>query len=606
MSEVNKRDLLLKFAKFGLVGVTNTVLSLLIYYLLLQAGTNYLVASATGYILSSIVGYLLNRAWVFRKKKDGIKKTIGRYYLVYGSSLLLNLLCMFFFVKVVGISDKFAPIITVVITTIYNFVLSNNWVFRDKKISLSLALEWMKRHKTVSALWLAVMFILVPLFVNNLYNHPVADDYSNYNLLAAHLPSEGEHEASDYVKAVVERTTEIYSSWQGTYASNVMFAISPLLIENNLYRLTMAAIQLFYIFSVCYFFFALQRIFEPKGEAFLKICPAFIGFSLLCMYSLAEGLYWMTGTILYIIPFSLSLILFGAILKYNHTANLKYLIIGGLLTIALGGTSYVTGLLVGFVLLMNTIYNYSRKTKTRHGSLALLLIFVVGFYFNISCPGNSARISDRGEMSLVRTAYISLINAISMLGHVLFETLFLPFFLFCLPLLSGVTKKIKPVRRPFAVLVLSFLCFVSFFSPMAYAYNSFYQETRVMNIQFLYLVLIILACAVVILSYYRANFRLNGALVAVSAILLISAISVDGLPGFSMINDVVMLRSRHYDACMNEIEAALSKDGGTEVEVAPCPEYATSLHHFVFLEGDWRTSAVEKFYNKKIIVKDAE
>ena len=58
---------LVQFIKFGIVGVSNTLLTLVVYTVLLKGfGVWYLAASAIGFIAGAINGFLLNRRWTFR------------------------------------------------------------------------------------------------------------------------------------------------------------------------------------------------------------------------------------------------------------------------------------------------------------------------------------------------------------------------------------------------------------------------------------------------------------------------------------------------------------------------------------------------------------
>ena len=120
------------FIKFVSVGVSNTIISLAIYYLLKGVGVYYLIATVVGYIISSITGYILNKLWVFKYKEEK-KKSVFRYYTLYLSALMLNLILMKLQVSVLGISDNIAPLFTLVVTTLYNYYFSKVWVFKSKK-----------------------------------------------------------------------------------------------------------------------------------------------------------------------------------------------------------------------------------------------------------------------------------------------------------------------------------------------------------------------------------------------------------------------------------------------------------------------------------------
>ena len=121
-----------QFFKFGIVGVINTVSSWLFYYPLVFIHVNYIIATTIAYILSSIIGYCLNNKWVFKKKIHDHNSVI-KYYVVYGSSYLINVGAMYLWVDVLHISKYLAPILTLLITVPYNFIFSKLWVFTKKE-----------------------------------------------------------------------------------------------------------------------------------------------------------------------------------------------------------------------------------------------------------------------------------------------------------------------------------------------------------------------------------------------------------------------------------------------------------------------------------------
>lgn len=122
---------ILQFIKFGFVGASNTLLSFAIYYVLIYFNVNYIIANTLGYIISSVWGYMLNKKWVFKDSKEETTKSAIKYYIVYGSSFLINILCMYIWVDVLNISRIIAPILTMVITVPYNFIFNKVWAFKD-------------------------------------------------------------------------------------------------------------------------------------------------------------------------------------------------------------------------------------------------------------------------------------------------------------------------------------------------------------------------------------------------------------------------------------------------------------------------------------------
>ena len=64
----SRAPVLIQFVKFGIVGVSNTLLTFVVYTLLLKVfGVWYLAASAIGFIVGATNGFLLNRRWTFRE-----------------------------------------------------------------------------------------------------------------------------------------------------------------------------------------------------------------------------------------------------------------------------------------------------------------------------------------------------------------------------------------------------------------------------------------------------------------------------------------------------------------------------------------------------------
>ena len=119
-----------QFIKFGLVGTINTVVSYLIYIFLVILHFHYIFSTIIGYIGSLAVGYFLNRVWVFKAYTVNINKSIFKFCITYGSSLLLNLCCMYTWVNILKISQIVAPFISLFITIPFNFILNKCWTFK--------------------------------------------------------------------------------------------------------------------------------------------------------------------------------------------------------------------------------------------------------------------------------------------------------------------------------------------------------------------------------------------------------------------------------------------------------------------------------------------
>jgi putative flippase GtrA len=118
-----------QFLKFCIVGVTNTTISLVVYYLLLKFGVQYLLASTISYCAGLLNGYILSSAFVFKQKKslNQALKFIG----VYLSALLINLLLLYCLVDIFGVSEFFAQVVVTVFNVFYNYFLNKIWTFNN-------------------------------------------------------------------------------------------------------------------------------------------------------------------------------------------------------------------------------------------------------------------------------------------------------------------------------------------------------------------------------------------------------------------------------------------------------------------------------------------
>src|SRR5271169_6471720 len=84
---------IVQFVKFGIVGVSNTLITFAVYTLLLKVfGVWYLGASAIGFLAGAVNGFLLNRRWTFRGNV-GDALTPVRWVVVQGCGLVLNEAC---------------------------------------------------------------------------------------------------------------------------------------------------------------------------------------------------------------------------------------------------------------------------------------------------------------------------------------------------------------------------------------------------------------------------------------------------------------------------------------------------------------------------------
>lgn len=124
---------MLRFIKFCIVGCSNTAISLMVYFLLLGCGTNYIMATIFGYVISSIWGYAVNKFWVFKPKRNIFWKSVIKYYIIYGAALGINVVGMYYLVDTAHFSKKIAPFIILCVMIPFNFCIGKFWIYREDK-----------------------------------------------------------------------------------------------------------------------------------------------------------------------------------------------------------------------------------------------------------------------------------------------------------------------------------------------------------------------------------------------------------------------------------------------------------------------------------------
>lgn len=155
----NKNSTFLQFIKFGLVGVSNTVISYVTYVVCVYVGMHYILANIVSFIISVLNSYYWNNKFVFVADENETRiwwKTLGKTFIAYGfTGLILNNILLFLLLDVlniaqfmavpVGILQSYgytmtnekvavyiAPLFNLIITIPLNYVINKVWAFKKE------------------------------------------------------------------------------------------------------------------------------------------------------------------------------------------------------------------------------------------------------------------------------------------------------------------------------------------------------------------------------------------------------------------------------------------------------------------------------------------
>lgn len=121
-----------QFIKFGIVGLSNTAISLAVYYLFVFISKDlYMLGNVAGFVVSVLNSFYWNNKYVFKTGGKGkLLKKLGRTFVAYGGTFILSTVLLYLEVQVIGINEYLAPLINLCITIPLNFLINKFWAFK--------------------------------------------------------------------------------------------------------------------------------------------------------------------------------------------------------------------------------------------------------------------------------------------------------------------------------------------------------------------------------------------------------------------------------------------------------------------------------------------
>ena len=134
----------MQFIKFGLVGLSNTVISYVIYLISLVAFRHFNIFEHADYVISQIMAFILSVLWSFFLNSKyvfsvevgenrSLVKSLLKTYLSYAfTGLFLNSILLVLWVNLLNISEYLAPMINLIISVPLNFIINKFWAFKSE------------------------------------------------------------------------------------------------------------------------------------------------------------------------------------------------------------------------------------------------------------------------------------------------------------------------------------------------------------------------------------------------------------------------------------------------------------------------------------------
>lgn len=136
----NLSNSLKQFIKFGLVGVSNTIISLGITYGIIFISHHFdwiiaeswlvFISSLIGFIVSVLNSYYWNNKYVFKKTNTGNLWPLIKSYICYGSTWFLSYVLTFVFANLMCLSVILVPVLSIIVAIPLNFLMNKFWAFK--------------------------------------------------------------------------------------------------------------------------------------------------------------------------------------------------------------------------------------------------------------------------------------------------------------------------------------------------------------------------------------------------------------------------------------------------------------------------------------------
>jgi len=122
--------LLIQFVKYGVVGISNTLLTAAIIWIMMKVchSSDY-VSNIIGYIVGLINSFIWNRRWTFENNSQ-LSKTAFKFIITFAISYLLQLGNLYLLLNYTTFDAYFCQLTSIVVYTSVNFILNKYYTFK--------------------------------------------------------------------------------------------------------------------------------------------------------------------------------------------------------------------------------------------------------------------------------------------------------------------------------------------------------------------------------------------------------------------------------------------------------------------------------------------
>ncbi|MVO98665.1 GtrA family protein [Paenibacillus lutrae] len=123
---------LIRLIRFGIVGVSNTLVDWAVFWLLLSGlEMHYVAAQTFAYLCGTLNSFLWNRRWTFASKGPFKTAEAVKFFLVNGICLASSYALLFVCMDVFDWNTLFSKLVVTILLLMVNYAASRLWVFKS-------------------------------------------------------------------------------------------------------------------------------------------------------------------------------------------------------------------------------------------------------------------------------------------------------------------------------------------------------------------------------------------------------------------------------------------------------------------------------------------
>ena len=448
--------------------------------------------------------------------------------------------------------------------------------------------------------WMCVAVLLVslmPLYVLSFYNHACYDDFGFSLLTHDRWMETGSLLAT--VDAAWDNTVGIRTTWEGTYATSFISALQPALFGEDLYWVTTLVLLTFFLYALWFFMRqVLVRVLHVDRHTFLMALSALAFVMVQFVPEMSEAFFWFNGGVAYTLLWSMALWRFGVWIAFLQSEkNLSRWLYGALLvvlTVVVGGAKYSTLLFAALVDALVAGCAFVRKRRTRWFELAVFVLLMICFIFNMTAPGNTVRAATLGgDVSAPRAVLQAFYFGLALAGSWFSLPLLVVWALVAWQLSDALRGSPFRFSHPVWITIGCICLFCAQLAPTLYTGN-YIGDGRTVNTYFY--TFVIMSCALVLywMGWYvrmsekrthlpaiggaHKGLRL-GVLAVAMTVLIIGCVGhkpagsdqtgLENIAGVSALKSLVTGQAQAYDEAMTARDSALRDSEQPEVVLTP-------------------------------------